>query len=259
MPAFSLVSWNINSVRARTERLVAWLGRHEPDILCLQEIKCRDEQFPHEEIQALGYRAAVYGQPTYNGVAILTRTPVTVVERGLPGDESDEQARFLAIDTHGLRVVNIYVPNGKSVETDKYAYKLAWLGRLQTWLASQVSDGKPLVVCGDYNIAPTDEDAAFPDAWAGSVLTHADVRNAWNELTGLGLVDLVRKHHSGPGPFTWWDYRQLGFPRNDGLRIDHHLATPAAAERCTAAVVDRDERKGDKPSDHAPVVVSFST
>jgi len=258
MPDLRLVSWNINSVRARTERLAAWLERHQPDILCLQETKCTDDQFPLDVVEAAGYHAQLFGQPTYNGVAVLTKEPVTVVQRGLPGDDTDEQARFLAVDAHGMRVVNVYVPNGKSVGTDKWEYKLAWLERLHDWLAAETADGKPLVVCGDYNIAPGDEDAAFPDAWAGTVLTHEDVRGAWRRLVGLGLVDLVRRHHEGPGPFTWWDYRQLGFPRNDGLRIDHHLATPAAAERCTAATVDRDERKGSKPSDHAPVIVTFA-
>lgn len=258
MSEIKLVTWNINSVRARTGRLVSWLERHQPDILCLQEIKCVDEQFPTEEVKALGYETLVFGQPTYNGVAILSRNPAVLVQRGLPGDETDEQARLIAADVDGLRVVNVYVPNGKEVGSDKYEYKLAWLRRLETWVTTEVADGKPFVVCGDWNIAPDDRDANFPDPWASSVLCHQAVRDAWFRLVGLGLTDLVRRHHEGPGPFTWWDYRSLGFPRNDGLRIDHHLATPAAAVRCTAASVDRDERKGEKPSDHAPVVVTLT-
>ncbi len=259
MPDLTITTWNINSVRARTERLLSWLERHGPDVLCLQELKCVDAQFPTAEVEALGYRALVHGQPTYNGVAILTRLPFEPAAVGLPGDDTDVQARLVAADVAGIRVVSVYVPNGKEVASDKYAYKLAWLARLEAWLTSQLAGDRPLLVCGDWNIAPDERDANFPDQWAGSVLCHEAVRDAWQRLLGLGLEDLVRRHHDGPGPFTWWDYRALGFPRNDGLRIDHHLASAGVAARCTAASVDRDERKGEKPSDHVPVTVTIAS
>lgn len=252
-----VASWNINSIRARQERLLDWLERRRPDVVCLQETKCTDDQFPFDELRTAGYEAQVLGQPTYNGVAILTREPATDIDRGLPGDDDDTQARFIAADVGRLRVVNIYVPNGKAVGTDKYAYKLAWLERLEAWLAGALADGRPLVVCGDYNIAPDNGDAAFPDRWADSVLCHGDVRAAFERLRSLGLRDPVREQHEPPGPFTWWDYRRLAFPKGDGLRIDHILATGAVADACTDTEVDRDERKGEKPSDHAPVLARF--
>lgn len=259
MPDLLVASWNVNSIRARLERLLAWLERRAPDVVCLQETKCTDDQFPFEEVRAAGYEAAVLGQPTYNGVAILTRGELKDVVRGLPGDDADTQARLIAADLAGLRIVDVYVPNGKAVGTDKYDYKLAWLGRLESWLAEQLAGDVPLVLCGDFNIAPTDDDAAFPDRWASSVLCHAEVRSAFGRLQALGFRDIVREQHDPPGPFTWWDYRRLAFPKGDGLRIDHVLATPAAADRCTGSEVDRDERKGSKPSDHAPVLARFST
>ncbi len=254
-----VATWNINSIRARLERLVAFLERHAPDVLCLQETKCTDDQFPFEDIRAAGYEAAVHGQPTYNGVAVLTRNALEPALRGLPGDDEDTQARFVVVDTAGLRIASAYVPNGKEVGSDKYAYKLDWLERLRAWAVKEMADGRPFIVCGDYNIAPTDDDAAFPEVWASSVLCHADVRAAWDRLTAIGLRDVVRERTESPGPWTWWDYRRLAFPRGDGLRIDHVLASEAAANRCTRIEVDRDERKGDKPSDHAPVLAWFST
>jgi exodeoxyribonuclease-3 len=259
MSELLVATWNINSIRARLDRLLAWLERRAPDVACLQETKCTDDQFPFDQIRAAGYEATVLGQPTYNGVAILTRRPAGSVVRGLPGNDDDAQARFVSADVDGLRVASVYVPNGKEVGSDKYEYKLAWLERLRAWLEREAAGGSPLVVCGDYNIAPSDDDAAFPDAWAASVLCHADVRAAWDRLTAAGLRDLVREHAEPPGPWTWWDYRSLAFPRGDGLRIDHLLATPAAADRCVRTEVDRDERKGEKPSDHAPVLAWFST
>lgn len=259
MPNLLLATWNVNSIRAREERVLAWLARHEPDIVCLQETKCTDDLFPFDLVRSAGYEAAVHGQPTYNGVAILTRKPAKGIERGLPGNDDDTQARFISAHIGELQVVNIYVPNGKAVGTDKYAYKLAWLERLEAWLAETTADGRRLVVCGDYNIAPTDDDAAFPDRWAPSVLCDGAVRDAWARLTGVGLRDVVREHNDPPGPWTWWDYRRLAFPKGDGLRIDHVLATPSAADRCVRAEVDRDERKGSKPSDHAPVLTWFSS
>ena len=258
MPPLSLVTWNVNSIRARHDRVLAFLDRHEPDIVCLQETKVDDDTFPADDIRAAGYHVAFHGQRTYNGVAIISKEPAENVHMGLPGDDADTQARLIAADVAGIRVVDIYVPNGKSVsDEEKYPYKLAWLERLNTFLKSEIATGKPLALCGDYNIAPSDEDAAYPERWAKSVLCHHKVREAYQGLLDLGLHDAVRHHVPAPGPLTWWDYRRLAFPKGDGLRIDHILVTEDALKRSVGASVDRDERKGKQPSDHAPVFVLF--
>lgn len=254
----SLVTWNVNSIRARHDRVLAFLDLHEPDIVCLQETKVEDDTFPAEAIKEAGYHAVFHGQRTYNGVAILSREPAENVHRGLPGDPEDEQARLIAADIAGMRVIDIYVPNGKSVsDEEKYPYKLGWLERLKAFLSEELKRGLPLALCGDYNIAPTDEDAAYPERWAASVLCHEKVRTVFQDLIGLGLHDAVRHHVAAPGPLTWWDYRRLAFPKGDGLRIDHILVTEDALKRSVGAFVDRDERKGKQPSDHAPVFVHF--
>ncbi len=258
MSRIALVTWNVNSIRAREERVLAFLERHQPDIVCLQETKVPDDVFPVEAIAAAGYRAVFHGQRTYNGVAILSREEATNVRMGLPGDDSDTQARLIAADVAGLRVINIYVPNGRSVsDEEKYPYKLAWLGRLQKLLEEEIGAGRTVALCGDYNIAPNDEDIAFPERWAASVLCHEKVRQAFQGFTQLGLHDVVRKHTEPPGPYSWWDYRRLAFPKGDGIRIDHILVTADALERSVGAEVDRNERKGKLPSDHAPVFAYF--
>lgn len=257
MPRTSLATWNVNSIRAREDRLIAFLERHEPDIVCLQETKVDDDTFPEARVRETGYHVVFHGQPAYNGVAILSREEPSKVHRGLPGDEDDAEARLMAADVAGIRVVNVYVVNGKSLDSDKYPYKLGWLARLQAYLKQELATGRPLVVCGDYNIAPSDEDAAFPKRWASSVLCHERVRQAFREMLSLGLHDVVRHHLPAPGPFTWWDYRRLAFPKGDGLRIDHILATRDLLDRSVGAEVDREERKGKQPSDHAPVFAYF--
>lgn len=250
-----IATWNINSIRIRTDRLVAWLGKRQPDVLCLQEIKCEDELFPYEAVASLGYHAAVHGQKTYNGVALLSRTPAVDVERGLGDGVDDPQARFIAATIGGVRVASIYVPNGGEVGSDKYAYKLAFLRRLRRWLDGRQPVDK-LVLCGDFNIAPTDADARNPAQWADTVLCTPEVRMALANLLVWGLDDAVRRHRPEPGLYSWWDYRMLGFQKNDGLRIDHLFAT--AALRSSDAWIDRDERKGQQPSDHVPVGVDFA-
>lgn len=254
-----LATWNVNSVRARLDRLVAFLGRARPDVLCLQELKVPDQEFPFEPLRAAGYHAAVHGQRTYNGVAILAREPPADVAAGLDDGDADDQARLIAASVAGFRVVSAYVPNGQVVGSDKWAYKLAWLGRLRRWLERHADPAGPLVLAGDFNVAPEDGDVARPGEWGDSVLCHEDARRALREVTAWGLVDAVRLHHQGPGPFTWWDYRMLAFPRGNGLRIDHVFLTASLAARCTAASVDRDERKGKLPSDHAPVLVEVGS
>jgi exodeoxyribonuclease III len=258
MPRISLATWNVNSIRAREERVLAFLARHAPDVVCLQETKVTDEVFPVDAISEAGYHSVFHGQRTYNGVAILSRKEASDVSMGLPGDDSDTQARLIAATVAGLRVINIYVPNGRSVQDEeKYPYKLAWLARLHTLLGAEIARGQPLVLCGDYNIAPSDDDIAFPERWAKSVLCHEKVREAYQGFLGLGLHDVVRQHASPPGPYSWWDYRRLAFPKGDGIRIDHILVTEDALTRSTGAEVDRNERKGKLPSDHAPVFAYF--
>lgn len=253
----TLATWNVNSVRARLERLLAWLARERPDVVCLQELKVSDDDFPRLELEGAGWHVAVHGQKTYNGVAILSRTPLTAVAPGLSDGVADPEARLLSAHVGDTRVVSVYVPNGKVVGSDKWAYKLAWMRRLCGYLGRTADPASSLVVCGDFNVAPEDRDVARPDEWRDTVLTHADARAALREIAAWGLTDLIRLHHTGAGPYTWWDYRMLGFPKNNGLRIDHILATKPLAARCREAYVVRDERKGKQPSDHAPVVAVF--
>lgn len=252
-----VATWNLNSIRAREQRLLGWLSRQSPDVVCLQETKVTDEQFPHEALREQGYHAAVHGQKTYNGVAILSREPVEDVRIGFGDGVDDPQARCISGLVRGVRFVSVYVPNGEKVESDKYVYKRAWLERLLAYLEETRAPETPLLLSGDFNIAPDAADAAEPEAWRGTVLFNPDMTGVMARLLDRGLEDVVRKHNPEPGLYTWWDYRQLSFPRNQGLRIDHILATPELASRCTAAGVDRDERKGSKPSDHAPVTAEL--
>jgi len=251
-----LATWNINSIRAREERLLNWLERRQPDVVCLQELKCTEQQFPYDAIEAAGYRAAVHGQKTYNGVAILAKSPIEDVTTGF-GDDSDEsQARVISGTVEGARIISVYVVNGKRVDSEKYEYKLAWLERLEAFLAGH-NLAAPLAICGDYNIVPDERDVEKKEAWEGGVLYNEDLTTRFRRLLDLGLVDTFRRHHQEGGLYSWWDYRMLGFPKNNGLRIDHILATPALADTSTDAYIDRDERKGQKPSDHAPVLTEF--
>ena len=252
-----VTTWNVNSIRSRLERLLRWLEKTRPDVVCLQELKATDEAFPYEVIQEAGYQAVVLGQKTYNGVAILARDEPTDVERGLGDDEEDSQARLVAADVAGVRIISAYVPNGQTVGSEKYAYKLAWMGRLRRYLEDRHRPTEPMVLCGDFNVALDDLDVANPEKWAGSVLCHPASRDAFEQVRQWGLTDVFRQHHPEGGIYSWWDYRMLAFPKNDGLRIDHILATQPLAKRCTGAEIDRDERKGQKPSDHAPVIAIF--
>ena len=252
-----IATWNVNSVRARLERLLGWLGREQPDVVCLQELKVTDADFPHAEMEAAGWSAAVHGQKTYNGVAILSRAGLSDVRAGMDDGVADAEARLLSASVAGVRVVSAYVPNGKAVGSDKWAYKLEWLRRLRGYLDRTAKPSDALVLCGDFNVAPQDRDVARVDEWRDTVLCHAQGREALHGVTAWGLTDTIRLHHTGEGPYTWWDYRMLGFPKNNGLRIDHIFATKPLAERCRQAYVVRDERKGKLPSDHAPVVAVF--
>ncbi len=250
-----IASWNVNSVRARLDRLIAWLKSAQPDVLCLQELKTQEDSFPFEPLAEIGYHAAIYGQKTYNGVAILSREKPKDVERGF-GDD-DPQARLIAATVGGVRVVSVYVPNGQEIGCEKHAYKLYWLARLSEYLDTNYTPRKQLVVCGDYNIAPHDIDVARPDAWAKSVLCDPAGRAAVDKIRSWGLVDVFRELHPDVAAYSWWDYRRLSFPKNDGIRLDYILATSRLAKKCCEATIDRDARKGEKPSDHTPVLAVF--
>jgi exodeoxyribonuclease III len=252
-----IATWNVNSIKMRRERLLAWLQQHEPDILCLQELKGIEEQFPFEDIQALGYEAAVFGQKTYNGVAIISKSPLERVQKGFNDGVEDPQARMVHALTQGVHVICVYVPNGSTLDSEKYPYKLAWLDRLLNYLKKSHSPDQPLVVCGDFNCAPDDRDIHRINEWSNTVLTTDAVRQSVNNLCEWGLVDTFRHNTQDAGLYSWWDYRGLGFPKNNGLRIDMVYATAALSARSTGCFIDRNERKGKKPSDHAPVVTDF--
>jgi exodeoxyribonuclease-3 len=252
-----LATWNVNSIRSRLDRLIAWLGHHQPDILCLQELKCINEQFPYEALAAAGYHCAVHGQKTYNGVAIVSRLEPEDIRRGMTGDEPDEQARLISARYADVRVISAYVPNGQTVGSEKFAYKLRWLAQLGAMLLRDFDPAQPVVLAGDFNVATTDKDVADPDAWADTVLCTPEVRDAMQAVRQWGFVDVFAKFHPEGGVYSWWDYRNLAFPKNQGLRLDHIYATETLASRCTSASVDREERKGEKPSDHAPVMIEW--
>lgn len=254
----AVVTWNVNSVRARQERLLAFLARHSPDIVCLQELKAEDAQFPFEPLRAAGYHAVTAGQKTYNGVAILAKDEPMEVRRGLDDGEDDAQARLIFATVRGVRVASAYFPNGSEPTSPKYPYKLAWMKRLRAYLDRHIDPASPFLLCGDFNVAPTDLDAKHPEHWRDSVLANDEVRAALEHVRAFGLEDVFRKHHPGEAIYSWWDYRALGFPKDNGLRLDHVFGTPSISARSQRAFVDREERKGQQPSDHAPVCCVFS-
>jgi exodeoxyribonuclease-3 len=253
-----IATWNVNSVRARLDRLLAWLQKAQPDIVCLQELKARQDAFPYEAIREAGYHAAVFGQRTFNGVAVLSRIEPQNVRQGMDDGTEDPQARFIIAQVDGTQVISAYVPNGQVVGSAHYAYKLDWLRRLRAFLEKNFTPQTRLVVCGDFNVARDELDVADPAAWEESVLYHPTSRAALEELLGWGLVDVLRQQHPEGRLYSWWDYRMLAFPKNHGLRLDYIFATKPLASRCTSAEIDRQERKGAKPSDHAPVVAVFN-
>ena len=252
-----LAAWNVNSLKVRLPHLLDWLAQARPDVLCLQELKCEDAKYPHAELQAAGYFSAVSGQKTYNGVAILSRSQPLEVSAGI-ADFQDEQKRVLAASVAGIRVICVYCPNGQSVGSEKYEYKLRWFAALRQYVAAEMSRHPLLAVAGDFNVAPEDRDVHDPKAWEGQVLVSAAERSAWRALLALGLVDSFRLFEQPEKIYSWWDYRMLGFRRNAGLRIDHLLASAELAKRCVASAVDKAPRKLERPSDHAPVIAEFS-
>ena len=253
-----IASWNVNSLNVRLPHLEEWLRLRGPDVVALQETKLEDGKFPDSALAALGYRSVFSGQKTYNGVAILSRSPATDVVIGIPGFD-DEQRRVIAATVDGVRIIDLYVVNGQSVGSDKYDYKLRWLDAVYGWIAEEMKNHPELVVLGDFNIAPEDRDVHDPLAWNDdSILTSTAERAALRRLSDLGLHDSFRLHNQEAGQFSWWDYRAAGFRRNLGLRIDFVLVSEALKARCTAAVIDREPRTWDRPSDHAPVWVELA-
>jgi exodeoxyribonuclease III len=252
-----IATWNVNSIRKRLARVIPWLAEHQPDVLCLQETKVENDVFPRTEIEAAGYHLLCHGQKTYNGVALLTREPARDPILGFGDGVDDQQARFLVARVGNIRIGTVYVPNGQSVESEKFTYKLEWLARWRRWLDAQADAGDNLVFCGDLNIAPDDRDVYDPVGWKDQVLCHPNERAALAEICRFGLLDVFRQQHNEAGVYTWWDYRQLSFPKNLGLRIDLILCSAAMAARCQSVTIDRDARKGKEPSDHAPVIAEF--
>ena len=262
-----IVSWNINSLRKRQDRLFDWLENTKPDVVCLQETKCTDEQFPALSLQSAGYDSAYHGEKSYNGVAILSKTKLTNLRASLCDAVLDPQARVISATAGSLRVYSVYAPNGQAVGSPAYKYKLEWYGRLRDCLRKEkdvdlatgrVRPDGGLAVCGDFNVAPEDVDVHDPQLWRGAIMCSDGERAAFRQLCEIGLRDTLRLHPQPPGIFTWWDYRMLAFPKNRGLRIDGVLASESLEKKCTGAGVDREMRKGKDPSDHAPIWAEFS-
>ena len=251
-----IASWNINSLRKRQDRLFAWLESTQPDVVCLQETKCTDEQFPALALQSAGYHSAYHGEKSYNGVAILSKKKPQDVRASLCDEVVDPQARVIAAKIDNLRVYSIYAPNGQAVGLPAYDYKLNWYARLRDCLSKEKT--RELIVCGDFNVAPEDVDVHDPVLWRGAIMCSDSERAAFRQLCDVGLIDTLRLHRRESGLFSWWDYRMLSFPKNRGLRIDAILASKSLAGKCTAAGIDREMRKGKEASDHAPVWAEFS-
>ena len=250
-----LATWNVNSLKVRLAQVLGWLEENQADVLCLQETKTEDANFPLLELQQAGYQVVFCGQKTYNGVAIISKLAMSDVQYGLPNFE-DVQKRMIAATVNGVRVVCVYIPNGESVDSDKYQYKLAWLAALQAWLKDEMQRYPKLALLGDYNIAPEDRDVHDPVAWAGKVLCSEPERAAFKGMQQLGLRDAFRLFEQPEKLFSWWDYRMMGFRRNHGLRIDHILLS--AAVECSACSIDKTPRKLERPSDHTPVWAEIS-
>lgn len=252
-----LATWNVNSLKVRLPHVLQWLAENPVDVLCLQETKTTDDKFPGAELEAAGYQAAFAGQKTYNGVAILSRSPLVEIVRNNPLFP-DEQQRLISATTGGVRVICAYVPNGQAIGSEKYEYKLQWLRALRQWLEQELQTYPQLALLGDYNIAPADCDVHDPVAWQGSVLVSDPERAAFADLCSLNLVDAFRLFEQAEKIYSWWDYRQMAFRRNMGLRIDHILLSPPLASRCNACIIDKTPRKWEQPSDHTPVIATLN-
>lgn len=257
-----IATWNVNSIRQRLDHAVAWLKEANPDVVCLQEIKCQTEAFPREPFEALGYNVSVHGQKTFNGVAVLSKLPLEDVSHGLAGDDGDEQARFIeavvSVKTGVVRVACLYLPNGNPPDTEKYPYKLGFMERLTAFAADRLALEEPLILAGDFNVIPQPIDAADPSVWLGDALFLPRTRAAFRNLIHLGLTDAVRATTDAERVFTFWDYQAGAWQRDFGIRIDHLLLSPQAADKLIGAGIDKHVRAWEKPSDHVPVWADFS-
>jgi exodeoxyribonuclease III len=258
-----IATWNVNSIKQRLDSAVAWLKEREPDIVCLQETKCVDDAFPREPFEALGYNVAVHGQKTFNGVAILSKLPFDEVTPRLPGDNEDDHARFIeaqvSAPTGVVRVASIYLPNGNPIGTEKYSYKIKWMERLFHYAHERLKLEEPLVLAGDYNVIPAPRDVHNPAVWAEDALFLPQTRDKFYALLNLGLTDALRATNDQPGLYTFWDYQAGAWQKDNGIRIDHLLLSPQAADRLDSAGVDKHVRSWEKPSDHVPVYVDLAT
>ena len=255
-----IATWNVNSINARLETVLRWFEAAQPDVACLQEIKCVDEKFPAEAFERIGYNVAVHGQKSYNGVALLSKTPLEDVTRGLPEGDDDDHARYIEAVVSGacpVRVASIYLPNGNPIASEKFAYKLSWMGRLQRHAANLLALEEPFALLGDYNVIPEPRDAEFPKNWVNDALFQPQSRSAFRALKWLGLTEAYLQADGAPGAYTFWDYQAGAWQRNNGIRIDHALLSPQAADRLRGVAIHRDVRSWDKPSDHVPLVVEL--
>lgn len=258
-----IATWNINGVKARIDTALAWLKEAEPDIACFQEIKSVDENFPREAFEALGYNVETHGQKGFNGVAILSKLPIDEVIRGLPGDDSDEQARFIeavvSVPSGPLRVISLYLPNGNPVDTAKFPYKLAWMERLEARAKALLADEETFILAGDYNVIADPIDAKRPEVWEGDALFRPETRQAFRALLNLGLTEAFRACDTAADRYTFWDYQAGAWQKNNGIRIDHLLLSPPAADRLRGCTIDAHTRGWDKPSDHVPIWIDLDT
>ena len=257
-----IASFNINGIKARIEALSAWLADARPDVALLQEIKSVDDGFPREHFEDMGYRVETHGQKSFNGVAILSRLPLEDVVRGLPGDAEDDQARWIEAtvmgERHAVRLCGLYLPNGNPAPGPKYDYKLSWMSRMETRARALLAEEMPVLMAGDYNVIPQPEDAAKPEAWTEDALFLPQSRAAFRRIANLGFTEAFRARTQGPGHYTFWDYQAGAWQRNNGIRIDHFLLSPACADMMTDCQIDRAVRAGDKPSDHVPIWVELA-
>src|SRR5437773_6876991 len=255
-----IATWNVNSIVARLPHVTRWLEAAQPDVLCIQESKCTDDKFPTLELKAIGYDCVIFGQQSYNGVAIISRTgcgTLQTVQRGYPDDDPSSQARLLSVDIAGVRIVNVYIPNGQTVGSEKYQFKLEWMHRLRRFFDENYDTNSPVLLCGDFNVAPEDRDVHDPRLWRNRILCSQPERAALQHVKDWGFTDTFRQHTKEGGHYSWWDYRAGGFRRNLGLRIDHIWVSAPLAARNQSTRIDKQTRQWERPSDHAPVIAEF--
>lgn len=254
----SIATWNVNSINARLPNVLDWLKKKKPDVLLMQELKCMDEKFPAKDFEELGYTVETHGQKTWNGVAIVSKHDITDVKKGLPGDTKDEQARYIEATIKGVRIASLYLPNGNPVDSEKYPYKLKWMDRLYKHAQKLLASEMPVVLGGDYNIIPADEDCHDPIAWADDALFRLESRQKFRSILNLGYTEAFRATDSTPHAYTFWDYQAGAWQKDNGIRIDHFLLSPQATDRLEDCIIDKAPRGQEKASDHVPVILKIS-